>query len=71
MLDQAGSHALLEVDGGVKVDNAAQVVEAGADVLVAGSAIFCSADYAGTIKAMREAGHAMPAASRGRSSVSK
>ena len=70
MLDQAGSRALLEVDGGVKVDNAAQVVEAGADVLVAGSAIFCSADYAGTIKAMREAGHAMPGAPQGRSAVS-
>jgi ribulose-phosphate 3-epimerase len=71
MLDQAGSHALLEVDGGVKVDNATSVVEAGADVLVAGSAIFCSTDYAGTIKAMREAGHAMPIARHGRSTVSK
>ncbi|HSE59696.1 MAG TPA: ribulose-phosphate 3-epimerase [Nitrospiraceae bacterium] len=71
MLDQARSQALLEVDGGVKVDNTASVVEAGADVLVAGSAIFCSDDYAGTIKAMREAGHAMPRASRGRSSVSR
>ncbi|MGE3153387.1 MAG: ribulose-phosphate 3-epimerase [Nitrospiraceae bacterium] len=70
MLDQAGSHALLEVDGGVKVDNAVSVVEAGADVLVAGSAIFCSTDYAGTIKAMREAGHAIPGSRQGRNAVS-
>ena len=71
MLDQARSQALLEVDGGVKVDNAVSVVEAGADVLVAGSAIFCSTDYAGTIKAMREASHAMPGARQGRSTVSR
>jgi ribulose-phosphate 3-epimerase len=56
LLDEIGSHALLEVDGGVKVDNAAQVVEAGADVLVSGSAIFSTSDYAATIKAMRQAG---------------
>jgi ribulose-phosphate 3-epimerase len=40
MLDAIGSTALLEVDGGIKPDNAAEVVAAGADVLVAGSAIF-------------------------------
>jgi ribulose-phosphate 3-epimerase len=56
MLDRIQSRALLEVDGGVKVDNAAQVLAAGADVLVAGSAIFSSRDYAGTIAAMRAAG---------------
>jgi ribulose-phosphate 3-epimerase len=61
----------LEVDGGVKVDNAASVVEAGADVLVAGSAIFCSTDYAGTIKAMREASHAMTGVRQGRGTVSR
>lgn len=44
----------LEVDGGVKLDNIAQVVAAGADVLVAGSAIFNTADYAATITALRE-----------------
>ncbi len=53
LLKRTGSHALLEVDGGVKVDNAAQIVKAGADILVAGSAIFGSQDYAATIKAMR------------------
>ena len=40
MLDSIGSNAWLEVDGGVNAGNAAEVVQAGADVLVAGSAIF-------------------------------
>ena len=53
LLNRTGSHALLEVDGGVKVDNAAQIVSAGADILVAGSAIFRSDDYAATIEALR------------------
>jgi ribulose-phosphate 3-epimerase len=56
MLDRRGSRALLEVDGGVKVDNAGQIVAAGADVLVAGSAIFSTRDYAATIAALRAAG---------------
>jgi ribulose-phosphate 3-epimerase len=64
LLDQIGSHALLEVDGGVKVDNAAQIVQAGADVLVSGSAIFSTPDYASTIKAMRQAGLAAKKAVR-------
>ncbi len=59
LIDRGGSHALLEVDGGVKVDNAGQIVEAGADVLVSGSAIFSGSDYATTIKAMRDAGLAV------------
>ncbi len=44
----------LEVDGGVKIDNIREVVAAGADVLVAGSAIFNTDDYAATIAALRE-----------------
>jgi ribulose-phosphate 3-epimerase len=55
MIDRVGSRALLEVDGGIKIDNVAQVLAAGADVLVAGSAIFSSRDYAATIAAMRAA----------------
>lgn len=43
----------LEVDGGVKADNAADVVAAGANVLVAGSAVFSGDDYAGNIAALR------------------
>ena len=46
---------MLEVDGGVKVDNIAAVARAGADTFVAGSAIFGSSDYSGTIAAMRDA----------------
>jgi ribulose-phosphate 3-epimerase len=44
----------LEVDGGIKIDNIRAVVAAGADVLVAGSAIFNTVDYAATILALRE-----------------
>jgi ribulose-phosphate 3-epimerase len=44
---------VIEVDGGVKPDNASQITAAGAEVLVAGSAIFASADYAATIRAIR------------------
>jgi ribulose-phosphate 3-epimerase len=43
----------LEIDGGVKVDNAAEIARAGADTFVSGSAIFGSRDYGATIKAMR------------------
>jgi ribulose-phosphate 3-epimerase len=52
-IDASGRDIRLEVDGGVKVDNAAEIARAGADTFVSGSAIFGSADYAGTIKAMR------------------
>jgi len=44
----------LEVDGGIKLDNIRTVVAAGADVLVAGSAVFNTTDYAATILALRE-----------------
>jgi ribulose-phosphate 3-epimerase len=56
MLDQIKSRALLEVDGGVKVENAREIVAAGATALVAGSAIFSQPDYTATIAAMRAAG---------------
>jgi ribulose-phosphate 3-epimerase len=56
MLDRIQSAALLEVDGGIKVDNASRVVAAGATVLVAGSAVFSSRDYAVTIAALRATG---------------
>ncbi len=59
LIRRTGSHALVEVDGGIKVDNAADVVKAGAEILVAGSAIFRSRDYAATIKAMRHAGESV------------
>lgn len=62
LIDRTGSHAVLEVDGGVKVDNAARIIQAGADILVAGSAIFCSDDYGATITALRQGGHTALAA---------
>ena len=58
LIAQTGSQALLEVDGGIKVDNAAEVTKAGAEVLVAGSAIFNSPNYAETIQAFRAAAQA-------------
>jgi ribulose-phosphate 3-epimerase len=44
---------LIEVDGGVKPDNARQICAAGADVLVAGTAIFGQPDYGEAIRALR------------------
>ena len=44
----------LEVDGGVKPGTAKQVIDAGADVLVAGNAVFKTNDYAAAIRALRE-----------------
>jgi ribulose-phosphate 3-epimerase len=49
----AGRDVWLEVDGGIKVDNIAEVARAGADTFVAGSAIFGSKDYAATLREMR------------------
>ena len=54
-IDASGREIRLEVDGGVKVDNAAAIAAAGADMYVAGSAIFGSPDDAATIAAMRGA----------------
>jgi len=48
---------LIEADGGIKADNIARVVEAGAEVIVSGSGIFKTSDYADTIRRMREAGN--------------
>ncbi|HEY6822670.1 MAG TPA: ribulose-phosphate 3-epimerase [Burkholderiales bacterium] len=49
----SGKPIWLEVDGGIKVDNIAEVARAGADTFVAGSAIFGSKDYAATVRDMR------------------
>ncbi|KAA0892260.1 ribulose-phosphate 3-epimerase [Oryzomonas rubra] len=53
MLDRRGGEAELEVDGGVKTSNIARIAHAGADVFVAGSAVFGSPDYAATIAEMK------------------
>jgi ribulose-phosphate 3-epimerase len=54
-IDASGREVRLEIDGGVKLDNIAAIARAGADTFVAGSAIFGSKDYAGTVRAMRAA----------------
>ena len=53
LIDASGRDIRLEIDGGVKVDNIAEIAKAGADTFVAGSAIFGAPDYQATIKAMR------------------
>lgn len=53
LIDKSGSDIHLEVDGGVSVDNIAEIAKAGADMFVAGSAIFGSDDYQATIQRMR------------------
>lgn len=55
LIDNSGHRIRLEVDGGVGVHNIREIADAGADMFVAGSAIFNSDDYARTIAAMREA----------------
>ena len=53
-ISATGKPIWLEVDGGVKADNIADIARAGADTFVAGSAIFGAKDYAATIRQMRE-----------------
>lgn len=52
---EKGLHYRIEVDGGVNADTAAMVAKAGAEILVAGSAVFGKADYAAAIAAIRDA----------------
>ena len=54
VIDDAGLPIRLEVDGGISVENIREVADAGADMFVAGSAIFNSNDYSATIRAMRK-----------------
>ena len=60
MIDERGVAVDIEVDGGVKLDNIAAVAAAGANVVVSGSGIFGTADYAATIQAMRAHGTPAP-----------
>jgi len=52
-IDRRGLDTLIEVDGGVNAETIASIASAGADVFVAGSAIFGSRDYGRTISALR------------------
>jgi ribulose-phosphate 3-epimerase len=54
-IDELGLKVAIEVDGGVKPDNAAEIAGAGADILVAGSAVFGTKDYAAAIRGIRGA----------------
>jgi ribulose-phosphate 3-epimerase len=55
LIDQRKLSILIEADGGIKVDNVARVVNAGAEVIVSGSGIFKTLNYAETIRQMRQA----------------
>jgi ribulose-phosphate 3-epimerase len=55
LINRSGRAIRLEIDGGVKIDNIADIAKAGADTFVAGSAIFGQKDYKATIAAMRKA----------------
>ena len=54
LIDQSGSKALIEIDGGVNLDTGKRLVEAGADALVAGSFVFKSQDPKATIAALKK-----------------
>ncbi|MFY3770851.1 Ribulose-phosphate 3-epimerase [Providencia manganoxydans] len=54
MIDESGYDIRLEIDGGVKIDNIAEIATAGADTFVAGSAIFGQPDYKAVIDQMRK-----------------
>jgi ribulose-phosphate 3-epimerase len=54
-IDEKGLNVKIEVDGGVTVENAAQLVQAGTNVLVAGNTVFSADDPAGTIKKLKAA----------------
>jgi ribulose-phosphate 3-epimerase len=54
MMASAGAAPLIEVDGGVKVENAREIADAGADILVMGSAFFKSENYSRTMESLNE-----------------
>jgi ribulose-phosphate 3-epimerase len=56
LITEAGASTLIEIDGGVTLENAADIVAAGTDVLVAGNTVFSSSDPAETIKKLKQAG---------------
>ena len=55
LIDARNPGILIEVDGGIKTDNIATVVQAGGEVIVSGSGIFKTPNYADTIRRMRQA----------------
>ena len=53
LINQSGSKALIEVDGGVKMDNAQRILDAGVDVLVSGSGVFGEPDPIAAIQTLK------------------
>ena len=53
MIDERKLNVLIEIDGGVTLDNAAEIVNAGADVLVAGNTVFSAADPIAVISQLK------------------
>lgn len=53
LIEKSGSKALIEIDGGVKLDNAQRILDAGADILVSGSGVFGEADTVSAIKTIK------------------
>ncbi len=58
MIEREGYDVEIEVDGGIKIDNIAEVIAAGANVVVSGSGVFGTKDYAATIAELRTRGQA-------------
>ncbi|MBS1783463.1 MAG: ribulose-phosphate 3-epimerase [Bacteroidetes bacterium] len=56
LIQESGASTLIEIDGGVTLDNASDIIRAGADVLVAGNTVFSSANPAETISKLKQAG---------------
>lgn len=54
IIKSKSNHIEIEIDGGVKPDNAKEIIEAGVDILIAGSAVFHSPDYKESISKIRE-----------------
>lgn len=54
LINRAGSNTLIEIDGGVTLENAAHIIACGADVLVAGNTVFSSANPTDTIKRLKQ-----------------
>lgn len=59
LIKETGSNALIEIDGGVTVDNASEIINAGADVLVAGNAVFKSPDPKVAINKLKRSGEVL------------
>ncbi len=56
LITRTGSNTLIEIDGGVTLENAAEIVAAGTDVLVAGNTVFSAPDPKAMIKSLKQAG---------------